>query len=232
MNNEKITKINKFGKVGHIISKIILVFTIIGIVASGAISIAALCVPNDIATINVNGTAEIQIDEKYLEIGKTIIQDVDKGMTSKGQTLNINGAEFECVDIKTNGDQIDINYNSTGTKITVRNFSKMMAGVCLECINTLVLICFVIALCKSIKLCNSPFEENVIKKMQNLAIALIPWYLIQGVAQSISASAFTTKFDLNVGFDFSKVLVILIVIALINIFKYGAVLQQESDETL
>lgn len=36
----------------------------------------------------------------------------------------------------------------------------------------------------------------------------------------------------NLGFDLGKVLVILILITLVNVFKYGAVLQQESDETL
>jgi len=34
------------------------------------------------------------------------------------------------------------------------------------------------------------------------------------------------------GIDFGVVLIILIVFALVYIFKYGAVLQQESDETL
>ncbi|MGN0457771.1 MAG: hypothetical protein ACI4IL_02215 [Eubacterium sp.] len=232
MTNEKIEKINKIGKASQIIAKICLVFVIIGAVMVGAVSIAAACVPESIANVTVEGSAKVNIDKKYLDIGKMIIQDVNEGMTEEGQTLTIAGSEYEYISADTNENQININYKSTENNLTVRSFAKMLAGICAGLINDIVLICFIIALCKAITNCQSPFEENVIDKMKKLAIALIPWMFIQGIAQSISASAINQNVDINLGLDLGKVLVILVLITLVYVFKYGAILQQESDETL
>lgn len=232
MTEVKIERINKIGRASQIIAKICLVFVIIGAVLVGAVSIAAACVPKDIANVAVEGSAKVNIDKKYLDIGKMIIQDVNEGMTQEGQTLTIAGSDYEYISADTDKNQININYKSTEKNLTVRSFAKMMAGICAELINDIVLICFILALCKAITNCQSPFEEDVIDKMKKLAIALIPWMFIQGIAQSFSASAINQEVDINIGFDLGKVLVILILITLVNVFKYGAVLQQESDETL
>lgn len=232
MTNERITKINKLGKAGGIISRIFLVFTIIAVVATAGVGIAAFSVPNDIAKVNVNGTAQIEIGQKYLDLGKKIISEVNTGMTEEGQTLEIAGSEYEYVSADINGDKININYTSLNNEIGVRNFAEFMAGVCLECINTLVLLCFVVALCKAIEKSQSPFDENIINKMKKLAIAFIPWVLIKGLATSLQGYSFTGKFDFDSGIDLGTVLIVLVFVVLISVFRYGAQLQQQSDETL
>ena len=92
---------------------------------------------------------------------------------------------------------------------------------------------FVGALCKAFRYCESPFEENVIKKMQNLAISLIPWTIISAIADSFATSLLDAgSFEFGIGVDMNVVLVIILIFGLVYIFKYGAVLQRESDETL
>ena len=81
MTEVKIERINKIGRAIQIIAKICLVFVIIGAILVGAVSIAAACVPKDIANVAVEGSAKVNIDKKYLDIGKMIIQDVNEGMT-------------------------------------------------------------------------------------------------------------------------------------------------------
>ena len=97
----------------------------------------------------------------------------------------------------------------------------------------LVTLFFVGALCKAFRYCESPFEENVIKKMQNLAISLIPWTIISSIAESFVTNLLNVgRFEFGIGVDFNVVLVIALIFVLVYIFKYGAVLQRESDETL
>ena len=68
--------------------------------------------------------------------------------------------------------------------------------------------------------------------MQNLAYALIPWTVVTTISNSISDSVMNHKISLNFTLDLGVVLIGLVVLVLVHIFKYGAVLQQESDETL
>ena len=100
-------------------------------------------------------------------------------------------------------------------------------------IMTLVTLFFVGFLCKAFRYCESPFEENVIKKMQNLAISLIPWTIISSIADNFITNLINVgNFELGISIDIKVVLVIILIFVLVYIFKYGAVLQRESDETL
>ena len=99
-------------------------------------------------------------------------------------------------------------------------------------IMTLVTIHFIKNLCKEIKVCESPFSEGVITNIKRLAYSLIPWVFISGITDSIVGSAFTGKVSIDLNIQLGMVMVVLIVLALAYIFRYGAVLQQESDETL
>ena len=97
---------------------------------------------------------------------------------------------------------------------------------------TIVTISFAESLCKAFRDCTSPFDTKVIKKMQNLAISLIPWTIILSIIDSTMDSFLAGGLRLSLSIDLGVVLVVLIVFVLVYIFKYGAVLQQESDETL
>ena len=68
--------------------------------------------------------------------------------------------------------------------------------------------------------------------MKHLAVALIPWCIISSVSDSTFSSIVSGKPSFSLSVDLGMVLVVLVVLVLVYIFKYGAVLQQESDETL
>ena len=72
----------------------------------------------------------------------------------------------------------------------------------------------------------------MIRKMQQLAWALVCLPFASSIAESISTSIMTGRVSIGLHIDMMEVIVILAVFALTYIFKYGAVLQRESDETL
>ncbi|MDE6087635.1 MAG: hypothetical protein K2G25_04550, partial [Oscillospiraceae bacterium] len=65
--------------------------------------------------------------------------------------------------------------------------------------------------------CETPFEENVLKTMKNFGFALIPTGLVCLSDGGISLTA---------------IVLIIAIIIFTYIFKYGAELQKESDETV
>ena len=68
--------------------------------------------------------------------------------------------------------------------------------------------------------------------MQNLAYALIPWAFATSFKDAATESLIKGGNDFAWSLDLGVVLVVLVVFLLVYIFKYGAILQQESDETL
>jgi hypothetical protein len=69
----------------------------------------------------------------------------------------------------------------------------------------------------------------VIRGIKALAYSLIPWVIIDWMQELITLPYTGTH---NFTIDLSVACIILIVLGLAYIFQYGAVLQQESDETL
>ena len=86
--------------------------------------------------------------------------------------------------------------------------------------------------CKAFRDCQSPFEENVIRRMQYFAYSLIPTVLLESVVAGSIGYFLGNTDGIGVNLNVSTILVVLVVFALVYVFKYGALLQQESDETL
>ena len=87
------------------------------------------------------------------------------------------------------------------------------------------------ALMKSLKNCETPFSEDIIKNMTRFANSLFFVVLFNmttnGYWASIKAG---TLFRPTVNLE--SILFVSVIYILIVVFKYGAKLQQESDETL
>ena len=68
--------------------------------------------------------------------------------------------------------------------------------------------------------------------MTSFAFSLIPWVFLSSLVNSVSNSITTGGPHVSLSINLGMILIILVIFALTLIFKYGAVLQQESDETL
>ncbi|MBQ5325201.1 MAG: hypothetical protein J6J58_07115, partial [Oscillospiraceae bacterium] len=63
-------------------------------------------------------------------------------------------------------------------------------------------------------------------------ISIIPMALLQSVTDSITNSMMTGDIDIVLGIDLMTVILVILIFLLATIFKYGTMLQKESDETL
>lgn len=250
MKENAIKKINQMGSIGHIISIVGIVLNALGLFILLAAIIVCIWLPNDLFNLKLIGGAEflVNVDGLGMEFEDEDIENFNKdaeaimnGDTSSldGWELTVNGqpveeSELEVTEMKM--DKTTLNMGAVGPigEFGVKHIIVICVYAMIEGIMMIITIVFIAKLCKAFKNCKSPFEENVIKRIQHLAIALIPWTVITSVMES-AMSTFVSRggqINLSLTLDMGVVMVVVVIFILAYIFKYGAILQQESDETL
>lgn len=229
MKQEAIQKINRMGKIGQIVSCILQVITIIGIIILLAGSFACLIAPKDFLKFKMYYNMDIWFDPNALGISQTAEEQANmlKQLTSDTDASD--------TDITMDGSAYllhttDSEYNAP--TLTIRSFLGLFVSYLLYLIMTFITLCFIQNLCSAFRYCESPFAPAITKKMSQFAFSLIPWVFLSSISYSFTLGALGNKFTLQLGVNLNMVLIILVIFALVFIFKYGAILQQESDETL
>lgn len=236
MNKENaISKINKYGKIGRIVTLVLMILAIVGTVTTIIAGVTLLCIPDDFMVFNFDNTARLTMNTEFVQPGMTaadeeqIMKAFNSGMPAG---FNLGAVRFaldsaELVDGKliatSKGNVGDIPLSRLGGAV-------LIAAVAL--VLTVISLLFGTRLCKAFEKCETPFEENVIKKLQQFAIALLPWALYANVPDNVMNSVLNNSLRMNLNLDLNIVFTVLVIFALSTVFKYGAELQRESDETL
>ncbi len=239
MNKETaVMRINKIGYIAgvfNLIAKILL-----GVGAGGCLLwiIAALFIPSKAITYNVEGVIHGYVDIKKLT-GEDMTDEIldrisdELAVRSEGK-VEVNGFEYGDVNCDVTSDGVIVmNAKGSTSRTDVKRTTIMLLGMgLLYCALAFVSLLFLGFLLKELSKCASPFDEKIIKGLKMFAYSLIPWVLIKTVKESVTATVFYGKGNINFNIDITMIVVVLIILALAYIFSYGAVLQQESDETL
>lgn len=230
MKEQAVNKINKMGKVSNVVVTICKVCIIIGIVIFGLAGAGCALIPD--GTMRVVSTEKVAVELEYDKFGAGMeeaeILDMVNG-TLEGLLINNKEVAVEEVDIV--GNKMNVTQEAQQFELDFHDLGWMNFVLVIMLVLVLITLIFAGGLCKAFRDCESPFEENVIQKMQHFAYSLIPW--------TVGSSGITAVKNLMLGesnywlsVDLGMVLIVLVVFMLVQIFKYGAVLQQESDETL
>ncbi len=252
MKEQAILKINKVGKYSAIVAIICRILLIMGMVISLLGLVLCLILPKDLVKVSTAGTMRMKIDYGVFGIdvfeeelrnmeemkdwmaqgGDVRVDTVQSVVGVDGLTLSADGQTYIPTSVTVEDGVVTMDMTSGEVSIGIRDVAVLIALAMVSVAMTLVTVIFAERLCKAFRDCQSPFEENVIKKMQQLAVALIPWTVVSSIAESVLNSAVSNRMQWSFSLDMGVVLVVLIVLVLVYIFRYGAVLQQESDETL
>lgn len=237
MKENAISKINKMGEIGGIITIFAKILIILGLVFCIGTTILCAVIPEEFLTMKVSG--EAAIDMNLASVGMPVDESEIGVMTGDmleevyaGNIEDVAGLDYTVESMTVTEDSMHIKGVAEDFTLSLHSMWKVMLVATLDLGMTLVTLFFVSALCKAFRNCASPFEESVTKKMQNLAISLIPWAFLSSVTESVAESYIAGKPEMSFSIDLNMVLIILLIFVLVYIFKYGAVLQRESDETL
>ena len=220
MKNDNIKKINSLGKVGKILSTILIVITTISMVAM-IISCAAVCtLPENFLDVNGKWSSVTVADFSSPLINGS------EGLEDYSDEVELHGLKIKSFSKET-ADSNNKDIITTTSETTIEgNASKPLRffGILVTVVITIFLALLMVSLrfaktlCKALEKCETPFAEDVVQKMRNFAISLIPWGLFAVGACGIGA----------VGVVF----IIIVVMLFSAIFRHGAELQRQSDETL
>lgn len=150
----------------------------------------------------------------------------------KSANINYAGNHFSVDDIDMEGSRMQIDASAKLTEFSIKTLAWALVGAMVNLILLLISIIFAGRLAKAFRDCESPFEDSVIRRMKQFAYSLIPWAVASSVIGNLLQSIWTASPRFGFSLDFGVIIAVLVILALAYIFQYGAVLQQESDETL
>ena len=233
-----VSKINTMGKVGRIVAVIAKIVLIVGVVGCIVGVVALLMIHKGAITYKANGGINASIDVRKLvgeeKFSQTEIDKMQKAIDDHvSMDIVVNGIEYGNTSVNVDDEGV-INASASGFSKTgdVKQIAVILIMGIIYLGVSIVSVTFFEMLFKSLATCVSPFSDEVIKGLKRFAFSLIPWVFMgimrTAVAGIVTSGRLDLKFDVNI----TMIAVVLIVLALAYIFSYGAVLQQESDETL
>ncbi len=238
-NNNIQTKVNRIGKAGRIVSIILIVLLSIGafslLLAGGVCAV----LPEDTVEVSFRPNADVLVGRSILgqEWSRIdeIVAEAQEALTGKyGEVI-----QFEKTD---RGLLIRLDrLMEEGEVFRLRNaLGAIWAGL-VGIASAIVALVMFLKLCKAFEACRSPFDEAVIRRMNIFAWTLIVCAVVGSFAGSAAQSAVMAfqnagihvgAKNFGVSLDLYPIFAALIVFFLCMIFRYGAQLQQEADETL
>lgn len=238
-NNNIQTKVNRIGRAGRIVSIILIVLLSIGafslLLAGGVCAV----LPEDTVEVSFRPNADVLVGRSILgqEWSRIdeIVAEAQEALTGKyGEVI-----QFEKTD---RGLLIRLDrLMEEGEVFRLRNaLGAIWAGL-VGIASAIVALVMFLKLCKAFEACRSPFDEAVIRRMNIFAWTLIVCAVVGSFAGSAAQSAVMAfqnagihvgAKNFGVSLDLYPIFAALIVFFLCMIFRYGAQLQQEADETL
>lgn len=231
MKQEVVAKINKFGKIGEVIAQISRIFVILGAVILLAAGILMLAMPKDFIAMDYYVGMDMMVNLDA--VGETITEDDMAELEADAYTVTTSDTEMVIVDVEADAEANTLNVKFASEPTNMFNATKIVIFILLQLLLMVVnfiTITFIVKLCKEFKTCETPFSEGVIKRIKQVGFSLIPWCIVYPTAEA--AANFMVSNNLNISIDIGMIIMVLVVLALAYIFQYGAMLQQESDETL
>ena len=224
MKNVNIQKINKMGKVMKILTRISMVFAIIGCVFSviGAVCIGMI----DTSNIRVNGDINAKM---YISgVGKDdILTDIPDGDSiSVNDEIDISSEKIAIDDFLTlyfkaeDAGSDEVCFNISSSLADDFSISKLKSSFINEtiasafmCAAIAVGMGFASALSKAVEKCETPFSEEVVRRMKNFGYSMLPYAVLGGIDGGLQLA-----------------ICIIAIILMIFVFSYGVNLQTENDE--
>lgn len=210
--NNNISRINRIGKAAKIVLAItnacISILTVMSLVLCGFVCL----IPDSAVTVNGTANAEIIIDYDKAPMLKGAVETGESEYNQHGFFLKVSEVVEDNLQIAT--------INGSMDKIDVEDFKYVaVMGILTSALlsaSLLLVSIFAQRLAKVISLCESPFEDKVIRSMKQLGFALIPWAVLNFINGGIGI--------------ITGILIVLVVLLVAYVFSYGAKIQQENDD--
>ena len=229
MNTQLVRRMNTVGKVGKIITIVVIVLAIIAAVFTTVGAVVVSVLPGDTVSADVAAQVDVKFsDEVFGSVNEEIVKGVneDSGTVFDAYNARVSVKAHEVDDkavIRVNADRIHLESGMVSPIIWIAVFNIVAFIVCAF---------FFKGLMGELAISASPFTEGVVKKMRHFAIALLSVSISTSLANAIIGAILTAGQGFSFSLRFGSIISAVIIFVLATVFRYGAQLQKESDETL
>lgn len=227
-------KIRKFGTIGYRFSKILMILSGVLLFISLLTTIFFSLIKRDAIVFRSSGQEIIEVNISGMPIKEEGLEERKQEIIDRGTTFpNMrNDYEYRLTDIILDNDIVKIVGTTEEEAFDIQDISLMIFGVGVWLAIEMAVLYYVIKICKFLSICETPFHENMSMLLKNFNIALIVLTVYASFGDSLINSIAKGRFAVTMNIDMISILAVVMVFGLSVIFKYGAMLQQESDETL
>ncbi len=228
MKESYIEKIHKAGRIGVIITNISRVFLAVGVCALILAACVRATVPKG-TRLSFQTQATLTIDTANNSGFGAILTN---NMWNDKLTFSFNDVEY--FDVKTEHylDRIV----QTGTSAIESADLSMGVWVFAASAISLLLLTVIFnnlhSLCEKFKVCETPFTVEIADIIKKIAVYMMIAEITNILFSNLMTIILNGKFNIELDIDFVMILGVILVFLLSTIFRYGRMLQQESDETL
>ena len=231
MNQSIKKKINNIGEAGNVVSIILIVLQALGTLALIAGLVVFAILPKDALSLGISFDADATIGKSLIGAYMDKIDPDDL----KEMNVTISAGETKATEVKTSVEKTEdglvAGISTSRINVPSSRLSYAMIAGLIRCIAALVVLIILNRLSREFKRCDTPFSDGVIRWMTVFA-----WVLLGASVFSQAASAIASGLMFKSGFHFNlnltTLFITLLVLFLTMIFRYGAKLQHEADETL
>ncbi|MBE6828235.1 MAG: DUF2975 domain-containing protein [Ruminococcaceae bacterium] len=235
MKSKTIKSINLAGLIGYIISIVLIIASISGMVAvaigtAGAVAVSGENI-NAAITTNIDVTSTGNFLEKLRHFGSFDgMEELSSLIEKEGGTVKVDDSELSEVSVSKLENGLSFNAKTNSISFSIKRIIVCLAVSFIFLGAVTVMLYMLKGLMKSIKNCDTPFSDEIIKKMTYFANSTIPVIVLNMICGGLWVSIGKSGFDMTI--NLSSVFMVMVIYILVTIFKYGAQLQHESDETL
>jgi len=238
MNNSSIKQINTAGLVGYIVCILLIILTITGMVATAIGVAAGAAVSREQVSVSVSSNIDINTssaDGLFSKLNSFMgidgVKNLNDLITEDGMTVSVNDNDIKDVTVSKSENGYLVNLKTNSVNFTAARLIAALVVTFLFLGALTVMFYMLKGLMKALWKCETPFAEDVIKWMSRFAVSMFPAVVLGMLTSGFwSYASGGTNFSMTI--NLGSVLAVAVIYLLIIVFKYGAKLQKESDETL
>ena len=253
MDSKTLSKFHKFGNVGKVIMTVLMVITIIATIMCAVATGFVSSLPKDALTVRVTNNAEFRINESnFQSLWGLLVDSLSYSVDSDPEEmLSEDGGMFtppENQDFNAhisffNQTYSSAKFHSDGNTRVMEAKSEPADYRSSDLVSVLIFLTLYVAsgavalfmlrrLFAVLAQCDSPFRENLIRKMKAFAFSLLPVAVFGTIGDTLSSAFLSAGKNIDIRIQGGIIIAFAVTMCLVTVFKYGVQLQKESDETL
>lgn len=253
MDSKTLTNFHRFGKVGKVIMTVFMVVAVLVTVLCLTATIYIATLPKDAMTVRVTNQAEFRINENNFhsfwgflvnnfsyvgnETPKELLRGGEDTLTPPEEQdiqtdLSFFDQSYASARISSDGSSKVIKAASSPAKYQVTDLVSIMAFFTLLFALAVAALYILRGLFATLAKCDSPFCNELVKKMKQFGICLLPVALFATISETLSRAFLSAGRDSCIQIQWGILIAFAVTMCLVTVFRYGVQLQKESDETL